>query len=388
MSVIERLWTLVLTSLASLGVMGCDSSTEPSEPSWYGGGTYTPGPSGGARTVDAEVPPPEPGQCQQFECVPPTCCGAACTGDAECCQGTYCSPDGNCIPNTCRGCGGFAPFCSYDLQTCVGECVAPPTCGEACNEATPCGPGTLCNQFDSGESYCVPDAYEETCRAMCGGGGGSFTCHFDFASCDVSCAPPAPPTPPACCLDACTGDGDCCEGTFCGSSGRCIPAGCQSCDGLRPFCQTDPETCAPSCVAPPTCGEPCTGDAECGARAVCNTFLSGARKCVPDAFEASCMACADETGTYHCQFSGDACDVTCVYGEPEPPPDPPVGETDGGVAPPPVSCALCCDACAADADCCGGFTCDEAAGRCIPAECGGCPSGQCRFDCPPGAALP
>jgi hypothetical protein len=290
-----------------------------------------------------------------------------------------------CIPESCRGCGGLEPFCTYSLDTCEGECTPPPSCGEACNEATPCGAGTRCNVFDSGESYCVPDAFEEMCRARCSDGNGPFNCTFVFAECDVTCAPPAPPTPPSCCLADCQSDGDCCAGTFCGPNGRCLPDGCEACNGYLPFCETDPETCAPTCVPPPTCGELCEGDADCGPRAVCNEFLDGARKCVPDQFEAACGACGET-----CLFQGSDCSVSCQSDAPMPPPDDPSRpeEGDGGVEPPAAICALCCDACRTDADCCAGFSCDDAAGRCIPGECSGCASGRCEFVCPPGATVP
>ena len=366
----------IRAALIGCAVAACGGGAD--ESSATSSGRDTPSNASGGNTEPDSVAPPEPGQCSNFVCVPPACCGQTCRSDADCCRGTGCSAGGVCIPESCQGCGGLTPFCTYTLDTCEGECAPPPGCGEACNEATPCGAGTRCTAFDSGESRCVPESFEALCQAQCADEDGRYKCTFNFAQCDFTCAGAAS-TPPPCCLDACEGDGDCCAGTFCGSSGRCVPDGCGACNGYLPFCTTEPETCTPTCVPPPTCGEVCSNDADCGARAVCKEFFDGERKCVPDQFDAACGACGET-----CTFRGSDCSVSCEADEPSPPPDGPVRPPEGEdlVEPPMTSCGLCCDACRADTDCCAGFLCSEETDRCIPAECSDCASGRCAFDCP------
>jgi hypothetical protein len=178
--------------------------------------------------------------CSDVQCNAPTCCGGACSTDADCCRGTVCSTSGRCIPESCVACGELG--CLVDFAACDAVCIPPDRCGEPCANDAECGQGARCEAFPSGSLLCVPDAFDDQCRA-CGAGG----CTFSPASCEVSCTePPAidagtttpdggAPAAPSCtaCCEPCQTDADCCAGAYCGESAMgglfCFPVECRTC---------------------------------------------------------------------------------------------------------------------------------------------------------------
>lgn len=225
--------------------------------------------------------------------------------------------------------------------------AAPPICcGETCSPGRRCCAGTVCGS----EGRCVPDSC-----AACGDRG----CRVDYAACTGECAPPVccgetcgPGRPccdgtacgsngrcvpevcrdcgdrgcmvdyrtcsatcatPECCSDVCVDDDDCCGGTVCrtstagGLDRRCVPPECDQCQGMTSICVVD-DQCGATCMAPPGCGESCVTSATCGANLVCREFASTGRRCVPEGFDEACEAC----GRYGCAFTPASCSLTCA----------------------------------------------------------------------------
>lgn len=176
--------------------------------------------------------------CSQVQCNAPTCCGGACSTDADCCRGTVCSVSGSCIPDSCVGCGELG--CLVSFSACEATCIPPERCGEACATDAECGQGARCEALPSGSRLCVPTSFDALCSA-CGPGG----CTFGPERCEVSCpetpaadaganAPDGGP-PPSCtaCCEPCQTDADCCAGAYCGESAMgglfCFPVECRTC---------------------------------------------------------------------------------------------------------------------------------------------------------------
>ena len=341
-------------------VAACDSDTEPPVatddytpgnsccgPSdtcgWAGDGTCD---CGGAVSWDLLDCAPVPGDtCREVTCRAPACCGEPAT-NGECCRGTILGLDGLCIPDDCDGCPNG---CTYNRASCEATCNAPSCCGQPAG-ADGCCEGTILGN----DGKCIPDI----CR-FCENG-----CQYDASTCEAHCAPPA------CCQAACTTDADCCPGTRCSEStsgGRaCVNQECEFCGGMQPLCATtDTATCEVTCIPPPTCGDVCSTDDDCGLGAVCNTFLDGARKCVPRDFQDECNLCQGG-----CIFHGSTCDVECKVTAPPPEPE---------------ELAACGQPCSADADCAGGSCQQLPEGSvCVPVAvavvCSTCGDAGCHID--------
>lgn len=175
--------------------------------------------------------------CTEVACNPAPCCGGPCVTSADCCRGTVCSTEGQCIPDSCAPCGALG--CLVNFAACEATCVAPERCGQACGSDAECGLGAHCATLD-GERRCVPDYFELECDRCPGG------CTFDGASCEVRCTAPSdvdggalgdagPPGADTCkaCCEPCERDSDCCEGSYCGESAMggffCFPVECRTC---------------------------------------------------------------------------------------------------------------------------------------------------------------
>ncbi len=285
------------------------------------------------------------------------------------------------------GSGGAGGSAYVDPTQCTRTTCDPPSCcGQPCGANGTCCAGTICGT--SGK--CIP----EEC-SYCGDLG----CTVDFTSCTATC------NAPSCCLTDCLTDTDCCAGTHCDANTagvkKCFPNSCDACGGMTSTCQTT-TSCETSCIPPTTCGTACSTDVDCGTGSRCNTFDSGKKLCVPNAYQDECNACSGNTCTFH----PSTCEVSC----------PPVGAggsggagasggaggfggttSDGGTGGSPqvdagtggatqTSCASCCEPCGPSQPCCPGSICDpdENNGnklRCIPEECSGCEYG-CTFYCP------
>ena len=254
----------------------------------------------------------------------------------------------------------------------AATCLPPACCGAACKVSADCCAGTLCQN-----SRCVP----AVC-ASCGEVG----CVVDFTACTGTCARPA------CCLQTCAMDSDCCAGTRCRTDTqfqkRCTPAACDTCTGFRPICEVS-VACAPTCKPPPSCGMKCMTSDDCGLHNQCRAFLNGSRLCVPSVFDATCNQC----GQGGCLFHPDQCTIECP-----PAPGADLGVPDmtaaADLATPALAdaapatdgstCKSCCAACVSDAECCGGQLCrSDGTGKsiCTPSSCAQCSYG-CRFTCP------
>ncbi len=242
------------------------------------------------------------------------------------------------------------------------SCKPPPCCGQAVGADGGCCVGTL----PGADGTCVPPSC-----AACGGAG----CTVDAARCTATC------TRPTCCLAACAGPADCCPGTACQANAagekKCFPTGCDACTGWKTVCRTSTTACTAGCDVITTCGQACTDSTTCGTGGACRAMASGAKQCVPSAYDTECAKCPGG-----CAFDAAKCELTCVV------------KGDGGVdagleTQPPdalVTCEACCAPCEVDAGtpCCAGNVCvrvDGGPGQCLPAACSGCAHG-CDYACP------
>lgn len=274
--------------------------------------------------------PGSAGQCSAVRCNPPTCCGNACSADADCCRGTLCLASGRCGPALCAGC---SLGCRVDFAACTAECNAPARCNDDCTSDADCAAGTHCAATVTGLMHCFPDS--------CGACGGLHAFCQPHPDCTSECI--APPT----CAQPCATSADCgasseCH-TFVGGQLLCVPVAfqeeCNACGAGG--CQLHSADCTVICPPPLATDAGPLPDAG------------------PPTFDAGPVATSDASVA------------------------PP---SDGG-APPPAdagpACRECCGTCATDADCCSGHCGRNGAGTmiCIPPECAACSFG-CTFHCP------
>ena len=142
-------------------------------------------------------------------CMPPACCGESCDAVRTCCEGTVCSEQHRCVPETCTTCGQMG--CAVDYETCTGTCARPDCCLTACTTSAQCCAGTICRE-QNGVRRCVPDSCAD--------------CRGDTPSCRVSDTCQAECRPPERCGQVCSGEADCGEGLSCyafSSNSRCVP---------------------------------------------------------------------------------------------------------------------------------------------------------------------
>ena len=146
--------------------------------------------------------------CDGVSCGQSDGCGAVCgcgTGDAECVDGTCCSPD--CAGKECGsdGCGGTCGECA--AGSCAdGVCCAPDCTGKACGDNGCGGVCGFCN--DPSNPVCTDGVCGPSCVPDCVGK----ECGFD--GCGGSCG---------LCLE--TGKPICNDGV-CGADESCGPDGC------------------------------------------------------------------------------------------------------------------------------------------------------------------
>lgn len=176
--------------------------------------------------------------------------------------------------------------------------------------ASPGGEGCCGIQCAGNEDCCAGTSCSQSGRCVpavcddCGAAG----CLVDYESCEAVCHVPD------CCLSACVpGAGEesgCCPGTECSEVGagdyRCIPPGCDRCSGMHPTCQITTE-CQSVCIPPPGCGSLCETETDCQPGTRCYAFSSEVSRCVPVPFEEICSECGEQG----CQFNATSCEVQC-----------------------------------------------------------------------------
>jgi hypothetical protein len=171
----------------------------------------------------------------------------------------------------------------------------------------------------------------------------------------------SPHQTPNCCGQSCDprGQDQCCPGTVCSRSGRCIPDDCAECGGRG--CRVDYTTCTAECGAPGCCLQDCVRNVDCCPGTQCRDTSPGRSQCVPEA----CDECP-----YGCSIGSESCDVECRQP------------------------GCCHDECVTDGDCCAGTRCQTTSGnvrRCMPIECDRCTgmhpycraSSTCEVECLP-----
>lgn len=176
-------------------------------------------------------------------------CTAACAGDAECDDGSYCfltdSSGGYCLRQGDREAG---EFCGDDVNSCRGACSSGydafdsgAYCIDTCNSDRDCSGTTYCAPAEEGgQRYCLND----------GPGGQGADCTLDPFICQRDAFCLGYGTSSASCIVPCFDSTDCASGNWCvqvtEEFGYCLAAGD---------------------VAP---GEPCTEDQyDCAAGSVC-----------------------------------------------------------------------------------------------------------------------
>lgn len=181
------------------------------------------------------------------------CPTAACTTNAQCNDGRFCTVD-QCVANNCI-CVPTDSLCS-DGSFCNGFDHCNPATG-ACVEDPPisCSSPLFCSEF-----------------------------YQDCVECEsnAQCAPPEPYCNNVGVCVQCENDAQCQDGSFC--------TGSETCDEGSGQCQDAPNVnCSKTCFRGPTPGASCTTDSNCGAGGRCVGKCSELRlQCVQCEFDSEC----------------------------------------------------------------------------------------------------
>jgi MYXO-CTERM domain-containing protein len=308
------------------------------------------------------VPCTSGSQCASGFCRDGVCCDAACSGV---CQACTAAKKGSGVDGVCE------PV-AMDTDP-DDECAEGPNFPTSCLADGMCDGSGACRVFakdtvSCGATQCVGGAAQ---GLLCNGAG---SCVTATKSCE----------PYICesnqCLQACSDANDCASGSFCSSSGACLPkqanglactAGkeCQSgfcadgiccdqaCSGQCEACNVSPNegTCSPVIGEPVGARPACEGQGECGG--ACDGVDRTACKVPPSGKPCGTPSCAlDKATASKCDGLG-AC----------------VAQTDDCS---PFSCGsdACRSTCSASDHCAEGFVCNPETGNCVPA------AGKCASD--------
>ncbi|MBT9559519.1 MAG: PQQ-binding-like beta-propeller repeat protein [Myxococcales bacterium] len=280
--------------------------------------------------------------CAGGACCTPMCDGKTCGSDGcggtcgpDCGAGTVCS-GGSCSPLSSCGTGGCqaalfesCTSCPADCgctggATCLGtgQCCTPDCDGRACGPdgcggtCGACGVGTTCDSAGQcadlstcGVNGCQAGLGESclTCPADCGCTGGA-SC-FGGVCATPSCAGKQ------CGPDGAGGScGDCLDGAFCATGGKCICPGASCGSGATAACCASGSVCGPTgaCCEPACDGKMCGADGCGGSCGLCPIGFA----CNASGLCATDSACGDGT----CEPGEEGClgcpaDCACDTGE-------------------------------------------------------------------------
>ncbi len=265
-------------------------------------------------------------------------CGATCSANEPCRNGSTCNPVADC-PSPC-GCASFcdscicpdifAPVCGTDGKTygnaCEARCAGIEVehegpCREECECNADCPQGTVCR-----DSECT-QACDIACLVfdpVCGTDGKTYGCGQEDAAChgvDVLFEGECP--------QRCRTDGDCPRGNTCEATDCDSPCGCASfCQGCNcpdvfdPVCGVDGKTYGNSCEA--RCAGVAIGhEGECRTECRCNADCAGGNVCQQGqcgpACEFDCFVadpvCGTDGNTYVCGREDAQCHGASVLFE-------------------------------------------------------------------------
>jgi hypothetical protein len=259
----------------------------------------------------------------------------ACAVDTDCKSATnkYCLA-GKCVPCKTDGdCKAPTPFCDATAGKCT-ECKAPADCASSQNGSQcvagkcACAADADCGSLAAWGKKCITSLASKRCGcdadAECAGNGNGPVCYKDFNKCSckadgecskapyTKCALPYDTATYAHCQKPCTGDQECKDRLFGGST-----AGFNKCSNGK-------------CVV-------CTADADCASNPTnkhCNTTLG---KCVACILDNQCGA-----GSPFCDPTANKC-VECKA----------AGDCAGSPNGPACAASTC--ACTADGECAGSY---------------------------------